>query len=209
MSPRPARDPVSSGAARGTVRPRPARDPVSPGPAPARHQTTPANPADSFVALSAALTGFQTVDLWGTGQVRPYLDELVQVVGEPVVAELLATGERALDSSDPEAELEKLVLNDADLGPVARRVIILWYLGQWSPLGNQWRNRHGANPLDIAHVLSAQAYVSGLVWTAIGAHPMGANPGGYGSWATPPAPSGPGSTTTPPATTPPPRAPGA
>jgi hypothetical protein len=152
---------------------------------------------DSFVALSAALSGFRAVDLWGTGQVRPYLDELVQIVGEPVVAELLATGERALSSSDPPAELEKLVLNDSDLGPVARSLIVLWYLGQWSPLPNDWRNRHGASPFDVAHVVSAGAYTSGLVWTAVGAHPMGANPGGYGSWAMPPSPTSSPSTPAP------------
>jgi hypothetical protein len=175
----------------------------------------PATPvaADAFVTLSAALTGFRAVDLWGTGQVRPYLDELVQIVGEPVVAELLATGERVLRSSDPPAELEKLVLNDADLGPVARSLIILWYLGQWSPLPNDWRNRHGASPFDVPHVVSADAYASGLVWTAIGAHPMGANPGGYGSWAMPPSSpsSGPRSSPRSPGPPPsqPPPAPGA
>jgi hypothetical protein len=89
-------------------------------------------------------------------------------------------------SSDPTAQLERLVLADPDLGPVARSLIILWYLGQWNPLPGDWRNRHGASPLDAARVVSADAYSSGLVWTAIGAHPMGADPGGYGSWATPP-----------------------
>lgn len=144
------------------------------------------SPADAFVALSAALTGFPAVELWGTGQARSYLEELVRIVGGSVVAELLATGERALSASDPRAELEALIMDDPDLGPVARSVILLWYLGQWSPLPGEWRNRHGASPLDVPHVISADAYASGLIWTAIGAHPMGANPGGYGSWATPP-----------------------
>ncbi|MEA2210214.1 MAG: hypothetical protein QOF83_162 [Solirubrobacteraceae bacterium] len=145
-------------------------------------------PADAFVALSAALTGFRGVDLWGTGQVSSYLDELVQIVGEDVVAQLLATGDRALGSGDWTAALETMVLDDPDLGPVARSLIILWYLGQWSPLPNEWRDRHGASPFDVPHVVSADAYTAGLVWMAIGAHPMGANPGGYGSWATPPSP---------------------
>jgi hypothetical protein len=144
-------------------------------------------PADTFAELSAALTGFRAAELWGTGQVRQYLDELVRTVGEPVVSRLLVTGEQALRAADPVAALQQLVMDDPDLGPVARSLIILWYLGQWSPLPGDWRTRNGASPLDVPRVISADAYVSGLVWNAIGAHPMGANPGGYGSWATPPA----------------------
>jgi hypothetical protein len=144
-------------------------------------------PVDSFVALSAALTGFREVDLWGTGQVQAYYDELVATVGDPIVARLLAKGEEALRSIDPETELRLLVLDDDDLGPVARNLIVVWYLGQWDPLPREWRNRNGASPLDISRVISADAYVAGLVWPAINAHPMGAKPGGYGSWATPPS----------------------
>jgi len=144
-------------------------------------------PSRSFVALSAALTGFRSVDLWGTGQVDPYLNELIATVGDGLVARLLQAGDEALRSPDPAKALEQLVMSDAELGPVARNVIILWYLGQWNPLPNEWRDRHGASPLDVSRVISADAYRSGLVWTAIGAHPMGADPPGYGSWANPPA----------------------
>jgi hypothetical protein len=144
------------------------------------------SPAESFAALSAALTGFRQADLWGTGQVEAYLNELIATVGGEIVARLLAAGEEALGSPDPVAALQQLVLDEPDLGPVAQSTIILWYLGQWTPLPNAWRNRHGANPLDVARVISADAYVSGLVWPAVGAHPMGAKPGGYGSWAAPP-----------------------
>jgi hypothetical protein len=145
-----------------------------------------AAPANSFVALSAALTGFREVDLWGTGQVEPYLDELVATVGEAIVARLLAAGEEALRAPDPTIALRQLVMDEPDLGPVARSLLMLWYLGQWTPLPNDWRNRNGANPRDIPRVISADAYTGGLVWTAIGAHPMGADPPGYGSWARPP-----------------------
>lgn len=148
--------------------------------------------ARSFAALSAALTGFRAVDLWGTGQVEPYLDELIATVGEDVVARLLAAGDEALREPDRETALEKL-LADADLGPVARNAIVLWYVGEWVPLPAEWRNRNGAGPLDVARVVSAAGYRSGLVWRAIGGHPKGADPPGYGSWAEPPttpAPAG-------------------
>jgi len=140
-------------------------------------------PADSFAALSAALTGYREAELWGTGMVETYLGELTATVGDAIVARLLATGQEALHTG----ELERLVLDDPDLGPVARNTIVLWYLGQRNALPNEWRNRHGASPLDVSRVISADAYRAGLVWRTIGAHPMGADPPGYGSWANPPA----------------------
>ena len=92
-------------------------------------------PAASFVALSAALTGFRGVDLWGTGQVDVYLGELIATVGEDVAARLLKAGDDALGSSDPTKALKALIAN-AELGPVAKNVIVLWYTGAWRPLPN-------------------------------------------------------------------------
>jgi hypothetical protein len=132
------------------------------------------------------LTGFREVDLWGTGQAERYLEEVIGTVGDAMVARLLVTGDEALHTD----RLQALVMDDADLGPVARNVIALWYLGQWNALPNEWRNRNGASPRDVPRVISADAYAAGLVWRAAGAHPMGANPPGYGSWANRPAEGG-------------------
>jgi hypothetical protein len=144
-------------------------------------------PAKSFAKLSAALTGFREVDLWGTGQVQVYVNELLAIVGDDIVGRLLLASDQALGSKHPKKALKEQVLDDQDLGPVARNLITLWYLGQWAVLPQAWRNKHGASPLDSARVISADAYLSGLVWTAIGAHPMGGKPTGYGSWAQKPA----------------------
>jgi hypothetical protein len=141
--------------------------------------------AQSFVALSAALTGFRGAELWGTGQVDTYLTELIATVGEDVVARLLAAGDEALGSADPKKQLTAL-LADQETGPVAKNVIVLWYTGAWRPLPNEWRNVYGASPLDVARVISPASYRSGLVWKAIGAHPKGANGMGFASWAAPP-----------------------
>jgi hypothetical protein len=132
--------------------------------------------------LSAALTGFREADLWGTGMVERHLDELYATVGDAIVGRLLTTGAEALRTG----RLKQLVMDDPDLGPIARNTIVLWYLGQWSPLPREWRDRHGANPLDVPRIVSSDAYTAGLVWRAIGAHPMGADPPGFGSWANPP-----------------------
>jgi hypothetical protein len=131
-------------------------------------------PLERFVALSAELTGFREVDIWGTGQARAHLDLVLRVAGDDLTA-------RLLDASAAGA------LADRDLGPLARNVIVLWYLGQWDQMPRHWRDRHGAAPADVAGVASAAAFREGLVWPAIGAHPTAAKAPGFGSWATPPA----------------------
>jgi hypothetical protein len=133
-------------------------------------------PLDRFVALSAALTGFREVDLWGTGQARAHLDLVLEVAGEELCARLLAAQPEHTDA----------LLADPDLGPLARNLIVLWYLGQWDQMPRGWRDRHGAAPADVAQVASAAAFRAGLVWPAIGTHAMSANAPGFGSWATPP-----------------------
>ena len=132
---------------------------------------------ERFVELSAALTGFRGAELIGTGQARAHLDLVLSVAGEDLGARLLAAG------PDDVPEL----LADPDLGPLARNVIVLWYLGQWDQMPRAWRERHGAAPADESRVASAAAYRAGLVWPAIGTHAMGANAPGFGSWAAPPA----------------------
>jgi len=62
-----------------------------------------------------------------------------------------------------------------DESPLDAPVIELWYLGVWRGLMGT-ENR----------VISARAYREALVWRAIGFHPRGAKPSGYGSWAQPP-----------------------
>jgi hypothetical protein len=127
-------------------------------------------PLERFVALSAELTGFRRVDLHGTGQARAHLDLLASIAGEDLTARLLAADAQH-------------ALADPDLGPLARNLIVLWYLGQWDQLPRAWRERNGASPEDTARVASAAAFRAGLVWPAIGTHAMSANAPGFGTWA--------------------------
>jgi hypothetical protein len=130
--------------------------------------------SERFVMLSARLTGFGRVTLLGTGMTAEYLTALDAVVGAPLVDELLAAGDvRAL-------------LEDAKLGPVARNLILLWYCGTWTALGDDWRAAYGTSPLDATRVESAEAYQAGLQWIAAGAHPAGARQQGFGAWAVAP-----------------------
>lgn len=146
---------------------------------------------DGFLALSEALTGFTGHRLRGTGQAEAYLATATGIVGEGVMRDLLLAAEEARasaggDTEKHEAELRRLVMSDDRLGPVARNIIRMWYVGSWYQLPKPWREAHGQSPRDQDHVVSPISYTEGLLWPAIGANPAGAKPAGYGMWAMPP-----------------------
>jgi hypothetical protein len=131
---------------------------------------------DEFLALSVGLTGFNRVELLATGMADTYLRTLEEVLPAGMLDSLLERGEGSVDE----------LLADADLGPVARNLILLWYRGTWTPLPDEWRAAHGASPLDVNRVVTPDAYVAGLQWAAASAHPVGARAQGFGAWAVPP-----------------------
>lgn len=144
-----------------------------------------------FLAVSEALTGYDRAELEATGLVEVYFDTLTGILGGAVVGDLLtAWGAVVCEASGDEdamlAGFKTRVLDDPKLGPVARNLTVLWYLGQWNQMPGDWRSTQGASARDLTHVVSAAAYREGLVWNAIGAHPMGAKQQGYGAWALPP-----------------------
>jgi hypothetical protein len=144
-----------------------------------------------FLGLSATLTGYSRFRLLGTGQAEPYLATTRRAVGDAVLAELLtisravendaAGDERALDRG-----LRVHVLGDDLLGPVARNVIKMWFVGTWFQLPQEWRDAHAAREPDATHVVSPASYTEGLLWPTIGANPPGAKGQGFGTWAEPP-----------------------
>jgi len=146
-----------------------------------------------FLELSVAITGYDDAVLWGTGMVDTYLTFVLDAVGDQVTGRLLSVWHQVADDAqgDPSALDQMLrdeVFADPTLGPVARNLIVLWYLGEWQQLPADWRDRHGARATDQTAFVSADAYSQGLVWDAIGAHPQAAKMPGYGSWALPPRP---------------------
>jgi hypothetical protein len=150
------------------------------------------NLLEQFLALSVVLTGFKKVDLLGTGVAPQYYDEVVKIVGKTICNELLTKFQKIAKRAggNPgrlERAVRKQILQDAQLGPLARNIIKMWYLGNWSQMPEDWRKKqNGGNPLDANHVVSAQAYQEGLVWRVIGSHPPGAKQPGYATWSQPP-----------------------
>src|SRR4051794_23830548 len=146
------------------------------------------DPLDDFLALSSALTGFSVFRLKGTGQAEPYLSTATEIVGGAVVRGLLSVFRRIADKAgDDEGALERgirrHILSDGKLGPVARNLIKLWYVGTWYVLPVEWRESFSNGGRDRTFVVSPDAYTEGLLWPAVGANPSGAKPLGYGMWA--------------------------
>jgi hypothetical protein len=145
------------------------------------------NRLDQFLGLSVALTGFDRLHLLGTGVAAEYMEVLDRVASPPVTDLLLRARERSISEGDKEAEWIQRLLDDALMGPVARNLIILWYTGTWTALPPDWPAPAGRSPLDVGHVVSPEAYLAGLQWATVGAHPAGALPTGFASWSSPPA----------------------
>lgn len=144
-----------------------------------------------FLAFSSVVTGFGEYHLRGTGQPELYLSTAEDIVGKDIVGELLdAFTGVARDAGEDQAALaaglRAEVLSDEKLGPVARALIKLWYVGTWYQLPADWLQRYGENAADRTFVVSPGSYVEGLLWPAIGANPPGAKAQGYGMWAQPP-----------------------
>lgn len=144
-----------------------------------------------FLAFSADVTAFTAFELRGTGQAEAYLSTVGDVVGEELVDRLLdayarVRGEAQQEGSAQDDLLRREIFSDEKLGPIARNIIKLWYVGTWYEMPRAWTEAFGALEKNFTFMVSAAAYTEGLLWPAIGANPPGAKAPGYGSWAAPP-----------------------
>jgi len=143
-----------------------------------------------FLALSSELTAYSVFDLRGTGLAEDYLDAVHAVVGGRVLDALLDRYDAAVASAANGTPLTSILrrdlFGDAWLGPVARNIVKLWYVGIWFELPRAWTEAYGALSKNVTFTVSAAAYIEGLLWPTIGANPPGAKAPGYGSWAQPP-----------------------
>jgi hypothetical protein len=66
------------------------------------------------------------------------------------------------------------LVNDSALGPLVRKIILLWYAGLIDT---------GQGPPALG---SQDDYFEALMWSAVGAHPPGLSDGYFGHWRYPP-----------------------
>ena len=147
---------------------------------------------ERFLAFSSTVTAYSVFELRGTGLAEAYLSTVEQVVGQQVLDALLDRYDTALavGAADGRAALPDLLrrelFSDPRLGPVARNLVKMWYLGIWYELPRAWTDAYGALQKNVTFTVSATAYTEGLLWPSIGANPPGAKAPGYGAWAQPP-----------------------
>ncbi|MEJ2320782.1 MAG: hypothetical protein P8Z31_00140 [Gammaproteobacteria bacterium] len=141
---------------------------------------------EAFLDLSVVLTGFDHLQLMGTGVAPEYLETLDRVVSSGISDALLEASAGISSEEDLHAALSARILDDPVLGPLARNVIVLWYSGTWSPLPQEWWGDTPRSSHDVGHTVSAAAYLAGLQWPVASAHPPGGLPPGFASWASPP-----------------------
>ena len=127
-----------------------------------------------FLRISVELTGFDEMELLGTGMVESYFNVVMNQNSVAVVEAFLETAQSILDAKySPEKRKEAIasqLMPASMFAGLARNIITMWYMGSW-----------------MNEMVSPTAYTQGLVWTAAGTHPPGARQPGFASWAKPPA----------------------
>ncbi|MBK8313780.1 MAG: hypothetical protein IPL01_07020 [Acidobacteria bacterium] len=146
---------------------------------------------DDFLDLSSLLTGFDKVDLQGTGLAEIYRKEVLGIIGAQITTEIEKAGTaiyRKYRNREKlmEEAVRSEILSHAILGPLAKNITSMWYLGVWNQMPQAWLDHTGIKQTAPSHVISADAYKESLVWRVIGSHPPGAKQPGYGTWSLPP-----------------------
>lgn len=138
-----------------------------------------------FLSLSISVTGFDRVDLLGTGLAQEYYEQVVNAAGSTISQELRAVVQNLPRRTDNELEtaIRQDLLSSPKFGPVVRNIIQLWYEGTWNGLPQTWRNQYGVNSQDFTQITSPAAYQQGLIWKTMSSHPNGAKQPGFGSWS--------------------------
>lgn len=153
--------------------------------------TTDAARLDRFLDFSSVATAFTVFELNGTGLAVDYLAVLDKVVGSAITNRLLdaydgVKAEAGGDATALDDLIRRDILSDPTLGPVARNIVKMWYVGTWYALPPAWSDANGVRVADSTFTVSAAAYTEGLLWPAIGATPPGAKPPGFATWIGPP-----------------------
>ena len=146
----------------------------------------------AFKAMSAAFTGFDEATIQGTGLNDTYLEVVSTSLNLEIVEELTGlyvalAAEFECDPKGLNRALRHQIFASPKWAPLAQNIIQLWYTGTWTQMSYDWTQANGPFfPNDTTRIISSQAYKQGLMWKAVGSHPMGAKQEGFASWAYPP-----------------------
>lgn len=123
-----------------------------------------------FLEISVHLTGYNEMELLGTGMSDSYFNVVMNKNSVAVVESFLAASEDILqrnkgDLKKINEEILSKLMPDAFYDGLAQNIITMWYMGNW-----------------MNEMVSPQSYTQGLIWNAADSHPPGAKQPGYGSW---------------------------
>ena len=132
------------------------------------------NGMDTFLAISVHLTGYDEMELLGTGMLESYFNVMMNQMSVDVVESFLSASANILqrnkgDIKKINADIAGQLMSDSCYDGLAKNIITMWYMGNW-----------------MSEMVSSQAYIQGLIWNAAESHPPGAKQPGYGSWHHPP-----------------------
>jgi len=128
-------------------------------------------PLQLFLRLSIVLTAERSLP---ADLVEIYFQRAQETLG-PKLDILLARFGTFLAAGDRDAIaiVRDGILASPDHGPVAKAVLLLWYIGGMQNAAGEWEMQ------------SADQYYRALVWDAIGAHPPTLSNGYFGHWKYP------------------------
>jgi hypothetical protein len=137
-------------------------------------------PVADFVALSRVLTGVEELD---TRMGELYLRRLLEdVEASALLPRFIERCREALtprlSREEQEERLRREVLDEEELGLLARRIIVLWYTGQLPTADKELKK--------LMKPTQPEEYFGALIWPVIGAHPPGLSGGYFGYWRYPP-----------------------
>ena len=144
------------------------------------------NRQTNFANMSAVLTGFTTDvvnPLFDPLQlVSTYLETADQNASPPLVDALIQQFLTLSASGASKQQIANTLLDTGNPAPgdraiLARVLVKMWYLGSWYGFPKD---------LPVPQVVSQNAYIGGLAWKAMQAHPMGASDFTFGYWVQPP-----------------------
>jgi hypothetical protein len=137
---------------------------------------------ERFLTLSVYLTGYRRIELQGTGMLDEYYSRVNTAIDHGYLQKLwsitaLLAEVAATEEGDVNAEIKRMIMDDRDLGPIAKNIIKLWYRGDWPDSAAKFG----------ASYTSGRAYQEGLMWRTMRSHAPAAKQPGFGSWSMPPS----------------------
>jgi hypothetical protein len=127
---------------------------------------------DDFLALSYILTDETSLN---PQLAHEYLRRAVEQDALGIEAVLNRFREIRDSAGDMQQGVRDRLISDAALGPVAQRILLLWYTSGWLDADNK-----------TLMLGTSDQYFSSLLWPAIRAHVPGLSGGYFGHWSYPP-----------------------